>query len=194
MIYFSSDYHFGHYNLMAKYCNRPFKTTQEMDEKIILNHNKIVGQDDEIYILGDIAMNTKYGAKCLSRMNGKKYLLKGNHDRVRAELLEQVRWVKDYYELWIQDQDAPHKKQLIILCHYCFCVWNKKHWQAFHCFGHSHNSLPDDPDSLSIDVGVDAIAYRFSKDKGNLDPNQYRPISYEELKKIMNKKLKLMNS
>ena len=120
MIYFSSDYHFGHFNILG-YASRPFKTIREMDEKIILNHNEIVSQDDEIYILGDISMNSDYGAKCLSRMNGKKYLIRGNHDKIKPALSEQLEWVKDYYELTIQkDKMNGGRKQLIILCHYKF--------------------------------------------------------------------------
>jgi calcineurin-like phosphoesterase family protein len=41
-------------------------------------------------------------------------------------------------------------------------------------YGHSHGSLPDDNKSLSFDVGCDS--------------HNYRPISYDEVKKIMSKK------
>jgi calcineurin-like phosphoesterase family protein len=39
--FFSSDYHFYHKNVI-KYCNRPFNNVEEMNEKIISNHNKLV--------------------------------------------------------------------------------------------------------------------------------------------------------
>jgi calcineurin-like phosphoesterase family protein len=54
-------------------------------------------------------------------------------------------------------------------------VWNKSHHGAWHLYGHSHGSLPDDINSLSFDVGVDS--------------HDYKPISYEEVKRIMKKKI-----
>jgi hypothetical protein len=54
-------------------------------------------------------------------------------------------------------------------------------------YGHSHGSLSDDPCLLSIDVGVDAIAKRYSIN-GNLNPNDFRPICYDEIKVIMESK------
>lgn len=79
MIWFTSDTHFGHKNVL-KYCGRPFKTVEEMDEALIANWNAIVKPDDVIYHLGDVAMSIKAVKRVLPRLNGHKILIVGNHD------------------------------------------------------------------------------------------------------------------
>lgn len=74
-VYFSADWHFGHYNII-KYCKRPFKDIEEMDEYIIEQHNKIVKKNDTFYCLGDAG-----DCKHVKRLNGFKILIKGNHDK-----------------------------------------------------------------------------------------------------------------
>lgn len=58
MKYYISDLHFGHKNVI-KYCNRPFKNTDEMREGLISRWNSKVKPSDTVYILGDMF----YGAK-----------------------------------------------------------------------------------------------------------------------------------
>ena len=80
MIYFISDTHFNHLNII-KYCNRPFKSIEEMNETIINNWNETVKATDKIYHLGDLALGPKENFyNIASKLNGKKYLIRGNHD------------------------------------------------------------------------------------------------------------------
>lgn len=79
-----SDMHFGHENII-RYENRPFNNADEMDEAMICNWNNTVGASDEVFILGDVSFhNEEKTAGILNRLNGRKVLILGNHDRDRS--------------------------------------------------------------------------------------------------------------
>ncbi len=82
MIYFTSDTHFFHHNIIG-YCDRPFLNIEMMNEAMIERWNKTVNPEDTVYHLGDFCMGNK-DENCriiLPRLNGYKILIKGNHDR-----------------------------------------------------------------------------------------------------------------
>lgn len=72
--FFIADMHFDDSDIM-NYENRPFESVKEMNEAIVANWNRVVGDDDVVYVLGDIG-NIFY----IQNLKGKKYLVKGNHD------------------------------------------------------------------------------------------------------------------
>lgn len=79
-IWFWSDLHFGHTNII-KFSDRPYASTQEMDEKLIINHNALVKPEDVVIWVGDVSFrNPSETAKILYRLNGYKILIVGNHD------------------------------------------------------------------------------------------------------------------
>lgn len=78
-IYFIADTHISHSNII-KYCNRPFKNAQEMNETMINNWNSIVGFDDIVYHLGDFTIDNDTLGEVVRKLNGKIYLVRGNHD------------------------------------------------------------------------------------------------------------------
>jgi calcineurin-like phosphoesterase family protein len=80
-IWFTSDTHFGHANII-KYCERPFRDTDHMDAVIVDNWNSIVSPEDTVYHLGDVALGTiDKSLANVGRLNGYKILVIGNHDR-----------------------------------------------------------------------------------------------------------------
>lgn len=178
--WFTSDTHFGHKKVI-EYCNRPFSSVEEMDETLIKNWNSRVGQRDTVYHLGDVGWHRgKDLERLLNRLNGDVHLVYGNHDKeIRKDGNLQACFAscRDFAEVYVQDPDAKGKfgnrkeRQKIVLCHFALRVWNKSHHGSWSLYGHSHGSLPDDPRLLSMDVGV--------------DPNDYFPVSYEEVKRKM---------
>ena len=81
-IYITADTHFSHAGIIC-YENRPFDSAAQMDEAIVSNWNDAVKKDDTVYHLGDFAFCGEPEVRAiLSRLNGAKYLVMGNHDRV----------------------------------------------------------------------------------------------------------------
>jgi calcineurin-like phosphoesterase family protein len=83
MIYFTADYHLGHTAIIDS-CDRPFKSVQQMDKVIILNHNSVVHLNDDVYLIGDLSLATKTHRGTLEQyihnLNGRIHLIVGNHD------------------------------------------------------------------------------------------------------------------
>ena len=86
-VFFTSDFHFDHRNIIA-YCQRPFASVEEMNESLIERFNETVGTSDTVYILGDLVMGRDLS--CVERLNGRKFLLMGNHDRLPPEAYEAI--------------------------------------------------------------------------------------------------------
>jgi len=149
-------------------CNRPFTNVDEMNDALIANWNAVVGEDDEIYILGDLLYKGS-GQKANSifrQLNGKKYLIKGNHERYLdnphfdASVFE---WVKEYYEL-------DYKDARFILFHFPILEWAHFWRKSVHLYGHNHRprkSVSEEWDKRAINVAVDV--------------NGFRPISANEI-------------
>ena len=174
MIWFTADTHFGHKNIL-EYSARPFSTIEEMNEALIKNWNSKVANDDDVFHLGDVGLCSPSKLKeILNQLNGKIYLIRGNHEKSAEACKERFEWIKDYYELSIDDQEGYQGKQLVVLMHYAMRVWPASHFGTYHLYGHSHGELPDDTSSLSLDVGVDC--------------HNYAPVSYEDVNRIMKTK------
>jgi len=164
-IFFSSDVHLGHANII-KFCDREFDSVEDMNEILIENWNKTVKQNDFIYFLGDLTMSKKKVAEYLDRLNGKIHFIYGNHDRSTRKIIKNHKNVISAKDLMVMNIN----KQAITLCHYAMRVWNKSHYGAIHCYGHSHGTIP--PYKNSMDVGVDSAFQLLG---------EYRPFSLEEV-------------
>ncbi len=173
-LFFTADHHFGHKRIL-EYSERPFESIEAMDQAMIERWNEKVGPEDEIYHLGDVGLCSPGKLrKILAQLNGKIYLIKGNHEKSALTCRERFEWIKDYYELAVPDPDHDRGRQPIVLFHYALRVWNASHWGTYHLYGHTHGTLPDDPKARSFDIGVDC--------------HNFYPLSYDEVKAIMQQK------
>lgn len=162
--FFTSDTHFGHGRII-KYCNRPFMDADEMDATLVTNWNSVVNSEDVVYHLGDFSFHKdmQKTASIRRRLNGSICLVRGNHDRQYPSNL--FEWIKDYYELWVGNQE-------IVLFHYGMRTWHHDIRGTWHLYGHSHNGLP--AYGKSFDVGVDCW--------------NFTPLSFDQVKAEMDKR------
>lgn len=79
-IWFTSDHHFFHRNILAYCSGRGCDSVEEMNELLVENHNARVSDSDTVYFLGDVAMGGGSNLVHVPRMKGRKILIPGNHD------------------------------------------------------------------------------------------------------------------
>lgn len=162
----ASDIHFGHLNIIT-YCphrggpETDWVKVAAMNEKIISNFNEVVGVNDETYFVGDIAMGIIEKAPALiSRLNGKKYLIRGNHDKTLTKKREGYEnsfadmlfeWVKDYHEMFYTYEG---KKHMLCMSHFPMSHWNGMNKGSMMIHGHLHGN-PSGLTGRIKDVGID---------------------------------------
>lgn len=150
--FITSDIHFGHTNIM-KFCpeSRPFKDATHMDESIIQIWNSTVGENDLTYILGDVAFhNASKATAIVSRLNGRKILIKGNHDTKlvnSAEFCDQFEEIVDYKKISFEGHS-------VVMLHYPIWEWDRMHRGAIHFHGHLH-ARPTGIEGRIFDVAMD---------------------------------------
>lgn len=161
MIFFTSDTHFNHKNVI-KYSNRPFNSVLDMNEKLISNWNSVVGKSDTIYHLGDFCFSgTKVMNDIINSLNGNIHLIMGNHDEYMKESSRKL------FSSITAKKEIKIGNKFIVMCHYPMKVWNRSHYGSWNLHGHCHGTLAKDVNQ--IDVGVDCW--------------NYKPVSFEELEK-----------
>lgn len=138
-VFLISDTHFGHTNIL-KYATRPFSSVEEMDEAMVENWNATVGPYDKVYHLGDVTMGRR-ALSILSRLNGRKILIKGNHD---------IYPLKDYTP-YFKDIRGSHELAGLILTHIPVHENQKARYRG-NVHGHMHEKTLPDPWYLSVCV------------------------------------------
>jgi len=198
-IWFTSDQHFGHENVL-KFCDRPFKTIEQMHRELIKRYNNCVGKNDICYFLGDVGMGKYEELKdIINQLNGTKILISGNHDRginacynlgfdsvqssasiligkekvtlSHCPLMGVYRENLDHVSKKVEGENWHGESRSTS---YKYSVTNEG---QFHLHGHIH-SEPNKPQSLKelgrqMDIGVDA--------------NNYMPVSISTIEKFINR-------
>jgi calcineurin-like phosphoesterase family protein len=127
-VWFSSDQHFGHESII-NFCDRPFKTVEEMNEALIANWNKAVKPEDLCIFVGDVFFkcNTEQIKNILSRLNGnRKILVFGNHDRDRRRMMNLG------FTLVVEEMSMDIAGEKVLISHYPFQMKKKLYaWVKF---------------------------------------------------------------
>lgn len=184
-IFFSSDIHFSHRNIVRGTTSwrnedgsipmdsvRDFDTIDDMNETIIKNFNDKIGQNDLLFLLGDIAFGGYQNIEIfLDRLVCKNIsLIYGNHDQNIKKNVDGIQEMfllncVDYREINLADQD-------FVLCHYPLSSWNKMNKWTIHLHGHVH--LPK--------------THKFGRGKKmdcGLDGNDLKPYHIDEVIQLM---------
>lgn len=166
-----SDTHFQHKGV-TQFLNadgtklRPWDNTDDMDEALVENWNKVVRPKDKVYHLGDVVINRK-AFPTLARLNGEKVLIKGNHDLFRLE----------EYTPYFKDIRGCHPLAGMILTHIPIHKESLSRWSC-NVHGHLHNNVVKRivwQDGVQIEV-VDTDYYNVSVERIN-----FTPIALEDL-------------
>jgi len=167
--FYTSDSHFSHFNII-RYCNRPFLTIAEMNDTIINNFNSVIKPEDTLYHLGDFAFSKNYDylVSLMNRINGKKVCIIGNHDR--EKFFKQM-MIDNVITGYCGNLHTVIDGQSIYMTHRYKEFDNSK--TSWTLYGHVHTTGGKLNNNLSYDVGV--------------DNNNYFPVSFDQLKIIMEK-------
>ena len=168
MIYYTSDLHLFHDNAI-RLCSRPYINVDEMNMELIQKWNAKVKKDDDVYILGDMFFKYKdiqQVTNILKLLNGKKHLVRGNHDK----FLNAINY-KDYFEEVVYYKEISDNNRMVILFHYPIEEWNGFYRNSYMLYGHVHGNeenIKKHPRKFNVSVDV----------------NDFEPKTLDELIKI----------
>ena len=176
-VFLTSDTHFGHTGVCRFMRNdgvtklRPWDDPDEMDEEMIQRWNDRVRPNDKVYHLGDVVINRK-ALKTLSRLNGDKVLIRGNHD-----IFPDVEYREYFREL-----RAYHVMNGMILSHIPL------HNDSLGRFGvniHGHLHANRVKKARGVDAKTGAILYNDKPDVRYhcvcVEQTDYTPILFEDV-------------
>lgn len=163
--FFISDTHFGHAGILTFLRNdgtklRDFASLEDMHEHIVLCWNDKVTPGDTVYHLGDVALHHKH-LPILERLNGRKILIRGNHDTAKLS----------QYAKYFADVRGYDVKKGYIASHIPIHEGSLARFEL-NIHGHLHANVIDDPRYFSVCC----------------EQVDYTPISFEEIQEIIKNK------
>jgi len=167
-LWFISDTHFNHSNILnfqdkngKKFRGDIFSSVEEMNEIMIQNWNSLVKPQDKIYHLGDVFFGSQTEAnKILSRLNGKKRLILGNHDKLNKHSI-----LLNHFEkimMW-----WPHERMIFSHVPLAKDQMRTRSGDAFNVHGHIHQN--ESPSKFHCNVSV--------------EKTNFSPVHFDELVK-----------
>ncbi|KAA9006375.1 phosphoesterase [Paenibacillus spiritus] len=162
-VFFTSDHHFGDRSILDVE-SRPFPGVPEMNEVMVARWNETVTPEDRVYHLGDFSvLDQEETRRVVSRLNGYKILILGNHDREHGRTRS---W-------WLDAgfQEA-HETGLIYQNFFLLThepLYMNKHMPFVNVHGHIHGQKYADKQHFNVCV----------------EHWNYRPVSFGEMRRIL---------
>jgi calcineurin-like phosphoesterase family protein len=177
--HFAADLHDSHRKIIDIH-GRP--TTEEEHREWLITEviNRYVGKKDKLFLLGDVSFASKIDAErhFLSRLNGEKVLVEGNHDRNinKSTYFREIKTRKNF------NFSRGGVNIHIVLDHYPIASWERKVYGSWHLHGHVHGKFVNS--GLSWDVGIDNKRTLITSDGVEIS-NLWKPINLYEVCLIM---------
>ena len=175
MIYFTSDLHFGHSNILKHQParNEKFKDIDTMDAALVDGINSVVQKEDTLWILGDVVWKASRAGHYRHRLNARTiHVVYGNHDA--HSLATHVSTAGDMAYFRIGQQKFH-------LTHYPLVSWRGRANGSIHLYGHCHGTMEGElkriwPDRRAMDISVDNAFYLLG---------EWRPFSLTEIYQLL---------
>lgn len=143
----TADWHLGENRF--ELIGRSFSTADDMINSLVDNYNQLVAPDDKVYVVGDVCYQNARGYLPLtSRFNGKKILIRGNHDRVFTD-----NDFSAYFEEIIPEGKGIELDVEGIPCYITHYPSEGRN-DRFNLVGHIHSAWKYQLNSLNIGVDV----------------------------------------
>jgi calcineurin-like phosphoesterase family protein len=150
----TSDWHLGEDRM--KIMQRPFASAEEHLETIIANHNKVVSKDDRVYVNGDVIYqkaDPSIYLQQIARLNGRKFLIRGNHDRpfTDEQFAPYFEWIVAEGEGMEIDVPVPDSDPI-----QCYITHYPTHSRAdkFNLVGHIHGAWKFQLNQINVGIDV----------------------------------------
>jgi calcineurin-like phosphoesterase family protein len=147
----TSDWHLG--DNRFEILNRPFTSAAESILRLTKEHNALVAPDDLVVVVGDVCYNKAPDyLPFISQFNGRKILIRGNHDRVFSD-----KQLSKYFTEIVPDGEGVEITDLgfpVYATHYPSCGRP----DMFNLVGHVHGAWRVQLNALNI--GVDCNHFR----------------------------------
>lgn len=160
MIFFTSDTHFQHVNILKYEPDRKFRDLAEHDMKLIENWNNTVYPADTVYHIGDFCMGDRNKlASIKHQLNGEIILIAGNHDRMHktGQIYPQIH--EAFGQDMVHDElTIEHGGFKIYMRHEPDMAFSPINDQHIHLAGHVHSAWTRL--GSIINVGADVCGLR----------------------------------
>ncbi|MBC8437085.1 metallophosphoesterase family protein [bacterium] len=160
MIWFTSDIHFNHANII-KYSNRPYSSVDKMNSALIRNWNSRVGPKDTVYHIGDFMFKGGWQGGSdkpeyfTDQLNGTLVHILGNHDKNNS-IKNSIRYAEIRFanRRWCLQHKPPEESQMRV-----FPTPDEE--DEIYLVGHVHTAWKHKwiNNKLVINVGTDVWAY-----------------------------------